>query len=183
MNFETGMYYDSNAASEAVDRLYRLGYSQDEISVVMDDRTRERAFAAMKNVKGSEGVATGATIGGVLGAILAGATATGMIVATGGAAAPLVVGPLAAVLAGFGTGALGGGILGGLIGLGIGEARAKQYEKGLQEGGILLAVRPKSEEHVDDIRRALNDESRSTTGEIDLDTDYAGTIDERQHSR
>jgi hypothetical protein len=178
MNFETGMYYDSNAATEAVDRLHALGYAQDEISVIMDDKTRERAFAAITNVKGSEGVAAGATIGGILGAIIAGATATGTVLMTGGAAAPIVVGPLAAALAGLGTGALGGGIVGGLIGVGIGEARAKHYEKGLHDGAIVLAVRPKSKDHVEHLRGALRDEARTSTGEIEpAHTDYAGSVD------
>jgi hypothetical protein len=73
------------------------------------------------------------------------------------------VGPLAAALAGLGAGAAGGGIVGGLIGVGIGEKRAKDYEKGLREGGIVVAVRPKSKEHRGDIRTAL-----------DRDVDYAG---------
>ncbi|HEY4433582.1 MAG TPA: hypothetical protein VGM99_04185, partial [Candidatus Cybelea sp.] len=88
------------------------------------------------------------------------------IAGTGGLAAPLVVGPLAAALAGLGAGAAGGGIVGGLIGVGIGEKRAKDYEKGLREGGILVAVRPKSKEHRADVRKALG--SR--------DVDYAGEV-------
>jgi hypothetical protein len=67
-----------------------------------------------------------------------------------------VVGPLAAALAGLGAGAAGGGIIGGLIGVGSGESHAKQYEKGLREGGILVAVRPKSKEHRAEVRRTLD---------------------------
>jgi hypothetical protein len=102
------MYYDRDPATAAVDRLHNLGYGRDEISVMMDDKTRERAFSSMVNAKGSEGVAAGATIGGVLGAIVAGLTASGSVAAiagTGGLATPLVVGPLAAALAGLGAGA------------------------------------------------------------------------------
>jgi len=179
VNIETGMYYDVDEATQAAERLHALGYTQDEISVVMDDKTRERAFGAMANVKGSEGVAAGATIGGVIGAIVVGATATGSIIATSGAAAPFVAGPLVAAFAGLGAGALGGGIVGGLIGLGIGETRAKQYEEGLRDGGILLAVTPKSKEHVNDIRTALAERSRTTTGEVDFSSDYAGTTPDR----
>ncbi len=51
----------------------RTRFGRDEISVMMDDKTRERAFSSLVNAKGSEGVAAGATIGGVLGAIVAGA--------------------------------------------------------------------------------------------------------------
>ena len=124
--FESEIYYDREPATAAVERLHNLGYGRDEISVMMDDKTRERAFSSIVNVKGSEGIAAGATIGGVLGAIVAGLTATGSVAAiagTGGLATPLVVGPLAAALAGLGAGAAGGGILGGLIGVGIGESQ------------------------------------------------------------
>jgi hypothetical protein len=153
------MYFDRTDSETAVDRLHGLGYDQDDISVVMDDKTREKAFAGEVGAKTTEGIATGAVAGGILGAIVAGLTATGSvaaIVGTGGAAAPLVIGPLAAALAGLGVGGAAGGILGGLIGVGVGEQRAKQYEQGLREGGILIAVRPKSG-HTDKVRDALRD--------------------------
>lgn len=180
--YESEMYYDRAPAEAAVERLHGMGYERDDISVMMDDKTREKAFAAMTNAKGSEGVAAGAAIGGVLGAIVAGLTATGSVVAiagTAGAATPLVVGPLAAALAGLGAGAAGGGIVGGLIGAGIGEKRAKEYEKGLREGGILVAVKPKSKEHRSDVRRALDYDRRTTTTGTtgvtnDVAVDYAG---------
>lgn len=176
--FESEMYYEREPASSAVERLHELGYGRDDISVMMDDKTREKAFSAVVNAKGSEGIATGATIGGVLGAIVAGLTATGSVAAiagTGGLATPLVVGPLAAALAGLGAGAAGGGIVGGLIGVGIGEKRAKDYERGLREGGIVVAVRPKTKEHRAKVRKALDDD-RSTYGEVDRDVDYAGEV-------
>ncbi|MBV8531599.1 MAG: hypothetical protein JO104_09800, partial [Candidatus Eremiobacteraeota bacterium] len=93
-SFESEIYYDREPASAAVDRLHGLGYGRDDISVMMDDKTREKAFAALASAKGSEGLAVGATAGGVLGAIVAGLTATGSVAAiagTGGLATPLVV--------------------------------------------------------------------------------------------
>ena len=65
---------------------------------MIDDKTREKAFASVVNAKGSEGLAAGGVVGGVLGAIVAGVTATGSVAAiagTGGLAAPIVAGPLA----------------------------------------------------------------------------------------
>jgi hypothetical protein len=183
--YETGMYYEREPAEAAVNRLHGLGYHQDEVSVMMDDKTRERAFAAVTNVKGSEGVATGATIGGVIGAIVAGLTATGSVAAiagTGGLAAPLVAGPLAAALAGLGAGAAGGGIIGGLIGLGIGESKAKDIEKGLRNGGILVAVKPRSPESRVEVRRAL-DYGGTTIGEVDPSVDYAGDVSDETRLR
>jgi len=184
-DFETQIYFDRAPAEAAVDRLHALGYAQNDIGIMMDDKTREKAFSAVVNAKGSEGLATGGVIGGVLGAIVAGVTATGSVAAiagTGGLAAPLVAGPLAAALAGLGVGAAGGGIIGALVGLGVGESRAKEYEKGLREGGILVAVRPKSREDRDRVRAAMSDRS-TTTGEIDRSVDYAGEIDTQTRTR
>ena len=102
-----GVFKDRDDADKAVDDLQRLGYGINDISVIMNEGTRVRAFGAEKGSRGGEGVAVGAAAGGALGAIVAGLTATGSIAAiaaTGGAAAPLVVGPLAAALAGLGVG-------------------------------------------------------------------------------
>jgi hypothetical protein len=183
--YETALYTDHAPAQEAVERLHGLGYERDDISVAMEDKTREKAFAAITNAKGSEGIAAGATIGGVLGAIVAGMTATGSVIAiagTGGLAAPLVVGPLAAALAGLGAGGVAGGIVGGFIGAGIGEHRAKEIEKGLRDGGILVAVKPKTHEHRHEVRNAFGDKanySRVETGELDRSVDYAGDASTR----
>lgn len=179
--FETELYQDPIEAESAVDRLHALGYAREDISVMMDDKTRERAFSALTNSKGSEGVATGATVGGVLGAIVAGMTATGSvaaIVGTGGLAAPLVVGPLAAALVGLGAGGVTGGVIGGLIGLGIGDHRAHEYEKGLRDGGIIVAIKPKAEHNEAALRKAFGRERlrNAETGELDAKVEYAGEL-------
>ena len=181
--FEMEMYRDPALAGSAVDRLHQMGYDREDIGVMMDDKTRERAFAAMTNSKGSEGIAAGATIGGVLGAIVAGVTATGsvaVIAGTGGLAAPFVAGPLVAALAGLGAGGAAGGIVGGLIGAGIAEDRAKKYEQGLREGGVLVAVRPKGPQSRHDVRRVLeaNDDAGVERRSDDADVEYAGEVSE-----
>ena len=182
-SFEMEMYRDPALAGSAVDRLHQIGYGREDIGVMMDDKTRERAFAAMTNSKGSEGIAAGATIGGVLGAIVAGVTATGsvaVIAGTGGLAAPFVAGPLVAALAGLGAGGAAGGIVGGLIGAGIAEDRAKKYEQGLREGGVLVAVRPKGPQSRHDVRRVLeaNDDAGVERRSDDADVEYAGEVSE-----
>jgi hypothetical protein len=155
-DYETGIYEDRTSAESAVARLHALGYDDDEISVMMNDQTRARDFAEETGSKASTGAATGAAVGGGLGAIIAGLTATGSvaaIVGTGGAATPLVVGPLAAALAGLGAGGVAGGVLGALIGAGIPEHKAKQYADRLNDGGILLGVqsRPETREQLREI--------------------------------
>ena len=152
----TGIFFDRGAAEDAVARLRQLGYRDDEISVIMSDDTRSREFADATGSMALEGATSGAIIGGGLGAILAALTATGSVVAiagTGGAATPLVAGPLAAALAGLGAGGAAGGILGALIGAGIRDDRAAEYAEGLQRGGIVLAVQSRGTD--------LDDESRS----------------------
>jgi hypothetical protein len=59
------------------------------------------------------------------------------------------MGPLAAALAGGATGAVGGGLLGALVGAGIPEERAKLYESGIREGNIVMGFEPRSEEDAD----------------------------------
>ncbi len=147
-NWESGLFRDRSSAEDAVNRLHEMGYQPDDISVMMSDRTQASEFAKSTGSKAAKGAATGATIGGGLGAIVAGLTATGSIAAiagTAGAAAPLVAGPLAAALAGLGAGGLTGGIVGGLIGAGIPEHKAREYERGLNEGGIVVAVPPRTD--------------------------------------
>ena len=87
-------------------------------------------------------------------------TATGAIVATGGVAAPIIAGPLAAIFAGAGAGGLAGGIIGGLTGIGVPESRASEYASELERGGILVGVeaRPGDERAVS---RILNDRDYS----------------------
>ncbi|MBC5811065.1 MAG: general stress protein [Candidatus Eremiobacteraeota bacterium] len=145
-DYELGMYDDRSTAENAVARLHELGYSNDDISVMMNDKTKARDFAEHTGSKAATGAATGAVIGGGLGAIVAGLTATGSIAAivgTGGVATPFVAGPLAAALAGLGAGGATGGIIGALVGAGIPHDRAKKYEDRLNNGGILVGVKPK----------------------------------------
>ncbi|HTX03381.1 MAG TPA: general stress protein [Candidatus Acidoferrales bacterium] len=144
--WETGIYYDPDTADRTVAELHAMGYTPEEISVIMRDERDAEKFAQRSGTKVGQGAGTGAVVGGGIGAIVAGILATGSIVATGGAAAPIVVGPLAAVLAGVGAGGVAGGIVGGLIGLGIPEHKAREYEAGLNRGGIIIGVQAREED-------------------------------------
>ena len=94
--------------------------------------------ASAMATKAPEGAATGATIGGVLGAIAAGLVAAGLIVVPG--VSLVVAGPIVATLAGLGAGAAAGGLTGALVGLGIPEHEAKFYNEEIERGGILVGV-------------------------------------------
>jgi len=66
---ETGIFYNRHDAEEAVKLLHELGYEDDEISVIMSDKTRAKEFAESTGSKVGEGTATGGLIGGTLGAL------------------------------------------------------------------------------------------------------------------
>lgn len=99
---ETGIFYERSEADRAVRSLHELGYGKDEISVLAGDRERAERFADETGTKAAQGAATGGALGIGIGAIVAGLLATGTVVATGGVAAPIVIGPLAAAAAGAG---------------------------------------------------------------------------------
>jgi hypothetical protein len=115
------------------------GFSPDDISVLFPDRGGSRDFGHEKNTKAPEGAAAGAGTGGILGGGL------GWLVGIGSLAIPglgpfIAAGPIMASLGGAAIGAAVGGFTGALIGMGIPELEAKQYESKLREGNVLLSV-------------------------------------------
>jgi len=140
----TGIFGSRAAAEAAVKEINRRGYRQQDITVMMSEATRTKEFGIEAATKAAEGAAVGAAVGGTVGATLAGLVAIGTSLAIPGLGL-VIAGPLAAALAGLGAGGATGGLVGLLIGTGIPENRARVYEAGLHEGGILLGVEAKSE--------------------------------------
>lgn len=153
-NLMTGLFETASAAEEAVSRLKEIGYTQNEITVIMKDRAAAEEFAIEVGSSTMEGVGTGAAIGGTIGAVMA-----GVLMAVGSVAIPgvglLVAGPLAAMLAGAGAGGLAGGLLGWLVGAGIPEDVAPYYERALSTGGVVVVVAAHEGEE-DRVRGILN---------------------------
>jgi hypothetical protein len=147
-NLITGLFDTESAAENAVSQLKQMGYTQNEISIIMKDRVAAAEIADTTGTRTMSDVGTGGVIGGIIGGVL------GLIVAAGTVAIPgvglIVAGPLAAMFAGAGAGGLAGSIIGWLAGAGIPEEVAPYYERGLQEGGIVVAVaaHPGDEERV-----------------------------------
>src|SRR5512141_746175 len=133
---------DSQAARIAND-LKAAGFSGNDISVLCPDKGATRDFAHEQHTKAPEGAAAGAGTGGVLGGGL------GWLVGIGALAIPgvgpfIAAGPIMAALAGAAVGAAAGGITGALVGFGIPEYEAKQYEGKIRKGNMLISV------HTDD---------------------------------
>jgi hypothetical protein len=155
----TAMFRTRDQAEDAYRVLMDRGYDADEISVIMSDETRKRDFAAGTaggdtelGSKAAEGAGVGGAVGATVGAIAAALAAVGTSVVVPGLGL-VIAGPLAAALAGAGAGAITGGLLGALVGAGIPEERAKVYETGIDRGGIVIAVKPRSVDDANDLER------------------------------
>lgn len=126
-------------ASQIVDALKASGFSNNDISALFPDKAGTRDFSHEKGTKAPEGAITGVSTGAVLGGALGWLAGIGALAIPG--VGPFVAaGPIAAALSGAAVGGAVGGITGCLVGLGIPEYEAKQYEGKVKSGGILLSV-------------------------------------------
>jgi uncharacterized protein (TIGR02271 family) len=134
-----GLFRDTAQAERAIRDLKAAGFSDQQIGVVMQDRSEERRLAADTGTKAGEGAVAGAVGGGLLGGTVGLLAGIGALVIPG--IGPIIAGgALASTLAGAGIGAAAGGLIGALVGMGIPEEDARYYETGLREGGILVTV-------------------------------------------
>lgn len=146
----TGLFRDRESSENAYRVLRERGYTDDEINVIMSDKTRDKYYGTgTKDLgmgsKALEGTGVGGAVGATLGAIAGGLAAVGSSIVVPGLGL-VIAGPIVAALAGAGAGAVTGGLVGAFIGWGIPEDRAKVYETGIKEGGIVLGVKPRTAE-------------------------------------
>lgn len=153
----TGMFRDRESAESAYRSIEDRGYSKDDVNLLMSDDTRKKHFSSDKGTdtdlgnKALEGAGAGSLIGGTAGAILAAIAAAGTLAIPG--LNIVAAGPIIAALTGAGAGALTGGLVGALVGWGIPEDRAKVYESGIKEGGIVMGVSPRTDEDAEYFER------------------------------
>jgi len=147
----TALFNDRESAEHAFNSVTSRGYHKDEVNLVMSDATRQKHFQENPitynemGSKAADGAGIGGAIGGTIGAIAAVVATVGTTLAVPGLGI-IFYGPAVAALAGLGAGSLTGGVVGALIGLGIPEERVRHYQSGIDEGGILMGVKPKSDE-------------------------------------
>ncbi len=150
----TGMYTSPQQAERAYhDLTTKHGYKAEEISVLMSDESRKRHFGDVKpgqefekGTKAAEGAGVGGGVGMGVGAALGALLAIGTSIVIPGLGL-VVAGPIAAALAGAGAGGVTGGLIGALVGAGIPEVRATEYERGINNGGIVLGTRARDDKH------------------------------------
>jgi hypothetical protein len=165
-----GIYKSSMAAERAVDRLLSVGFSNNDISVLLPDNQSSKEFAHEKNTKAPEGTAAGVTTGGIIGGTL------GLLAGIGTLAIPgigpfIAAGPIMASLAGLGVGGAVGGLIGALVGMGIPEYEAKRYEGKINEGNILMSIHTQDSTQRDRAKQIFIDggaENIASTGEAKI---------------
>ncbi len=163
-------------AETIVDRLRVAGFTGDDISVLLPDKSGTKDFAHEKATKAPEGGLTGAGAGGVAGGALGYLAGIGAIAIPG--IGPLVAaGPIMAALSGAAVGGAVGGVTGALVGMGMPEIEAKRYEGKVKEGNILISAHAENQEQsrvAKSIFEEVGAEDISTGGVEDVDEDTEG---------
>lgn len=152
----TGLFADRDSAERGYRCVADLGYDAADISVIMSEETRKRQFPdnsahtelsdkaaassaahsrAAKNLGGPTGgtLATAAPVAAAIGTLL---LIPGVNIA--------VAGPIAVALTAAGAVGVAGGIIGAIANWGVPRGRVQEYESGIREGGILLAIKARS---------------------------------------
>jgi uncharacterized protein (TIGR02271 family) len=131
-----GLFTDRSNAESAIRELKDAGFTEKQIGVAMRDRDEQRHLMEDTGTTTAEGAAVGAVSGGVVGGLI-GLLGSLLIPGVG----PIIVGGvLASTLTGAGIGAAAGGIIGALMGIGVPEADAEHFDRGIRSGGVLVTV-------------------------------------------
>jgi hypothetical protein len=162
----TGLFTSKESAERGYQSATRLGYEDSDIDVLMSEQTRNRYFPAGHDTKtdlsgtaskaasedGTSAEDLGGPTGGTIGTIapaLAGVGTLLLVPVLGVVAA----GPIAVALTAAGAVGLAGALLGALTKWGVPERRIEEYEQGIRAGGILMAVKPRSDQDASDLVR------------------------------
>jgi hypothetical protein len=144
-------------AIRIANRLRQSGFAPEDISMLYPDRDGTRELSTDNSTKAPEGAATGAGAGAVLGGALGWLAGIGALAIPG--VGPLIAaGPILATLSGLAVGGTVGGLSGALIGAGIPEYEARQYEGRLRAGHILISVHADGTDEVEQLRNIFSEE-------------------------
>lgn len=164
----TGVFTIETNADEAMSELIKAGVSTDNLSyiglnaegeivdeVVDEDSDEEGSVVAER---AGEGALAGAGIGALAGLAIAAGVVTGLgpVVAAGPIAAALgITGAAATTVTGATAGAVIGGLVGVLSGLGVAREDAETYEERVRAGDMLVLVSVSDETEVEAIKGIL----------------------------
>lgn len=151
-------------AENIVTSLRDAGLPAEDVSVLYPDNAKTGVHH-VNATKVPEGAATGTIAGGLAGGVAGWLAGIGVLAIPG--VGPFVAaGPIMATLGAGAAGAAVGGLGGALIGLGIPEYEATEYEGRLKKGGILVAARTRNDSETNRVKKIFRDadaESVSTS--------------------
>lgn len=136
----SGLFREKRDARSALAALEKNGFRDEEVSVALTgDAKAKQGFGIRETANAPAFAAWGGLAAGAGGAVMFGWIAVMAPVTEGlGIAA---AGPVLATLAGFGAGALAGGLLGALIGMGVPRDEIDITDNQEKLGHMLLAVK------------------------------------------
>jgi hypothetical protein len=132
---EVGVFDDVDAARQAVHGLLEAGFTDEQISVICSDQTKERYFKEFEHQEPAGTFTPKATIaGGTIGAVVGGLAVIVSAAATGSLAL-WAAGPISAW-----AGGVAGGLVGAMMTRGVEKELADFYQQAVVEGRILVAA-------------------------------------------
>jgi hypothetical protein len=146
---EVGIFTTVESARQAVHRLLAAGFTNEQITVVCSDETKEQYFREFEHQDPAGthtplAAATGGTIGAAFGAltVIASAAATGSV-------ALLAAGPITAW-----AGGVAGGLVGAMMTRGVEKELANFYQQAVVDGRILVAAEDTGPNNASNLVRA-----------------------------
>ncbi len=147
---------NNEQASNLVERLKTVGFTANEISVLLPDSESSKDFAIDNQTKSPEGAAVGASTGAAVGGALGWLAGIGSLAIPG--VGPLIAaGPIMAALTGVAVGGAVGGVSGALIGMGIPEYEATRYVGKLKGGRCLVSVHAEDSAEISRAKRIMEE--------------------------
>lgn len=145
-----GVFKTLAEADNAIQRLLESGFDRTQLTVICSDPVKQEHFDnfQQEEVLGPSGSESAAT-GGMVGALLGGATAVAGLATAGGALVLIGGGALAA-----GIGGVLGGFIGAMMDRGLHKDIADYYDQAVTKGHILVAVEDHSDSHVTTMEQA-----------------------------
>ena len=149
------VFHDTHTANQYYDHLISLGYSTDDITVLMSKDTKDKFYSGNPHIEKSsdealKGAGAGSAIGGTLGAVAGAIFAIGSSIVIPGLGLA-IAGPLVAAFAGAGIGGAGGALVGALANAGLSDTASAEYVKSIEEGKIIISVEPNGIEHYNEL--------------------------------
>jgi hypothetical protein len=162
----TGLFTSKENAERGYRAATRLGYENSDIDVLMSEETRNRYFSPAHDTKtdlscdstkdtaedGQSADELGGPAGGTIGTIAPAVAGVGTLLLVP-VLGVLAAGPVVAALTAAGAVGLAGALIGALTKWGIPERRVEEYEQGIRAGGVLMGVRPRSDEDASNLVR------------------------------